>query len=456
MAVEDVTHLLDKEWGSAFDQENVLFNSFEGGAIFNYDEQDIKDTKDMLEVDGKSRTLQRVLSLPIQSAPFSIQKGQSEPEVHQFIENAFMSQANNGGMSTSMRSVVAQMCTAIAFRKAYFEKVLTMKEGRVVYDKIAYRPATTCTVQRDAHSGSFKGFRQMPVRPGDTDEIVFPPNKAFVYIHGTDMDPMDGTSDLDIALWCYKTKQKIRFLWYQFLEGQSLPKTIIKNRSEEEAKKAARKLIGLKTGGVVGVSSDNEIDILESSGKGADQFKAAMQWLDSEASGSVLAGFTDLGAAATSGIGSFALSKDQTDFFLLMEGAKSREMQDAINQFLVADLVRYNFGPRAKAPEFEFGPIAQEDAQQAINLLQAIGVTESPVIPKAFYNELIERVASFLELDTQTVRAGLEEGRAEAVAQVEQTVPPERQAQARRVAEVAGPTRNAFNMVQSETLKRAS
>ena len=419
--VVDITHLLDKEEGSAFDQESILFTAFDNGDVFNYDySSDVADTKAMLRIDGKAQTLEQVLSLPIRSAPYAIRRGSASEEVHKFVTQVLTAAANNGGMTTPLNTVIAQMCNAFVYRKAFFEKVFTEVEfegkTKIGYKKIAWRPPATCAVARDPKYGGFRGFRQMPIRLDDTDERVIKAQRAFVYIHGTNRDPLEGVSDLEVTKWCYTTKQKIRFLWYQFLEGQALPKTVVKADDENEAVAAAKKIIGLRSGGVVGISSRNSVDALESSGRGASEFKTAMQWLDAEASSSVLAGFTDLGAAAASGIGSFALSKDQTDFFLMSRQAVAREMQDFINQYLIPDLVYWNFGPKEASPQFEFGPIAQDDAKTAIALLQATAPAHNPQspIPQEFYDELIERVAGFLELDVVTVRAGLDKARKEA------------------------------------------
>lgn len=444
--VVDITSMLDREDGTAFDSESVLFTAFDNGSVFAYDPGTINDRRKMLDVDGKAMTLQKVLSLPIQSASHSIQRGQAKQSVADAVEEMLFQPANNGGMTTSMRGVVAQMCMAIVDTKSYHEKVFTERDGRIVYDKLAWRPPATCTVQRDPQTAAFRGFRQMPIRLEATDEVVIPSHRAFVYIHGTDRDPLNGKSDLEITHWCYQTKQKLRFLWYQFLEGQSLPKTIVRARSQAVATAAAKKLVGLRQGGLVGITDDISTDVLESSGKGADQFKAAMQWLDAEASGSVLAGFTDLGAAAAAGIGSFALSKDQTDFFLMSEQAKSREMEDHINQFLIPDLVQYNFGPKEKVPEFKFGPISQDDAASAISLLQAVAVTESPVLPREFYAELIEKVASYLELDTKTVADGVKRHQDAAVKAAAATGNPA----AERVAPVVGAINGGFNAVKQK------
>jgi hypothetical protein len=310
------------------------------------------------------------------------------------------------------------MCNAFAYKKAFFEKVWTTdkESGGQRYDKIAWRPPATCAVVRDPKTGAFRGFRQMPIRIDGTEEKKFGPQRAFVYIHGTHRDPMEGVSDLHVTQWCYRTKQKIRFLWYQYLEGQSLPKTIVKNDDETAAVEAARKIVGLRNGGIVGLGSANDVEPLESNGRGASEFKAAMQWLDSEASASVLAGFTDLGAAAAAGTGSFALSKDQTDFFQLSREAEKLEMQDYINTYLIAPLMFWNFGPNEPAPCFEFGPIDQEDATQAIALLQATAQTpvNQSVLPQEFFDELTLRVAGFLDLDVVTVREGLTKKREQA------------------------------------------
>jgi hypothetical protein len=425
--VEDITALLDDELGSSFDHETLLFQGYDDGNIFNYDLADINEKDDMLKVDGKAETLLQALTLPIRNVRINVKRGTSDPAVHKFIDNFFNAPANNGGMSTPLRTVISQQLMAIVYRKSYHEKVFTLREVdgklRVVYDKLAWRPPTTCAIVREKMHGAFRGFRQMPIRYEDTEEIWVKPQRALVYIHNQHRNPLEGKSDLDIAHWCYITKQKIRFLWYQFLEGQSLPKTVIKARTEAEANKAASKVITLRSGGVVGLTDAISVDALESSGRGASQFKEALDWLNAEASGSVLAGFTDLGSAAVSGTGSFALSKDQTSFFQMGRDADAREVADTNTQFMIADLVRYNFGPRADCPEFEFGPIQEDDATQAIALLQATAQSPNQVLPKEFMDELIERVAGLLGLNTQVVRAGLTKAGMQASAQLQAANP---------------------------------
>lgn len=447
--MEDITALLDTELGSSFDQETLLFQGYEDGNIFNYDLGDINEKDDMLKVDGKAETLVQALTLPVMNARQSILKDNSTDVVHQFIQRALLSPANNGGMSTPLRMVISQMLMASVYRKSYHEKVFAVREldgkYRYVYDKLAWRPPTTCAVVRDRTHGSFRGYRQMPIRYEDTEEIWIKPQRALVYIHNQHRNPLEGKSDLDIAHWCYITKQKIRFLWYQFLEGQSLPKTVVKARTEAEANKAAGKIVTLRSGGVVGVTDAISVDALESSGRGASQFKEALDWLNSEASGSVLAGFTDLGSAAVQGTGSFALSKDQTSFFQMSRDAVAREVEETINQFVIADLVKYNFGPGTPCPIFQFGPIQEDDAQMAVALLQATAQSPNQVLPKEFMDELIERVAGLLGLNTQIVRSGLTKAGDKASAQLQAANPGN--PFAAKVGQVAGGVGAATNAI---------
>lgn len=419
--IQDVTALLDKEEGSPFDYRSLLFGNFEDGEVFDYGEFMARDRAEMFDRDGKAVSIRAVLSLPILSAPFTIERSGAKQAVQDFVLEALTKPANNGGMSTPIHLVIAQMCSAFVYKKSFHEKVFTVKDDKIVYDKLGWRPAGTCALARDAKTGAFRGFRQMPQRIDETEEIKIPAQRSLVYVHGQHIDPMEGVSDLEIAYWCYQTKQKIRFLWYSFLEGQALPKTIVKNRDLEQAKKTARQLIGLRNGGIAAVTGDSEIDSFESSGKGAAEFAAALKWLDSEASGSVLAGFMDLSSHASSGRGSLALAKEAGDFFLMAETAKTRELQDTINNYLIPDLVHYNFGPNEICPEWQFGELQQEKVDQSISMLQTIAAAPTDRLPQEFFDELVLKVAGFFEMDVDKVESGL----AEAAKKAEQMMPPQ-------------------------------
>lgn len=457
--IEDVTKaLLDDERGSSFTLGDLLFAGYDDGKIFAYEDPAAADYSDMYKRYGKARQIENALTLPVRQCNHSIKQGKAPQEAVDLIESIFYRAPHAGGMTTPMDMVIAQMTGAFTSRKAYFEKVLTVRDdGAQVLQKLAWRPASTCALQRDAKTGAFRGFRQLPVTmdptPEANQEIEIEAPNAFVYVHGQHRDPMQGISDMDITYWCYQTQQKIRFLWYQFLEGQSLPKTIVKNQDPDQARKDAKKVASLRQGGIIGMGAGSSVDPFESSGKGADQFMAALKWLDSEASNSVMAGFLDLSTAASNGRGSHALSKDASDFYLMSRQAVTREMSSDITHYLWAPIIEWNLGKGVPVPEHEFAPLSEHDADQAFTLLGQVAAAPAVNLPQEFIGELVEKVAGYLDIDKSKVREGLES--AQYKAQVKAAMDG-KNAAGQAVAGVAGAVDTATRAVRKAQTERAA
>jgi pyruvate/2-oxoglutarate dehydrogenase complex dihydrolipoamide acyltransferase (E2) component len=188
-----------------------------------------------------------------------------------------------------------------------------------------------------------------------------------------------------------------------------MPRTLVKGDDLGQAIEQARRVATLKSGGVLGMERRYDTDVLESSGQGASQFIEALRWLDQESSGSTLAGFTDLTSAAAEGRGSFALSKDQTDFFLNSRNAVLREMAACIQSYLVADLVAYNFGPSGAVPTVELGPVGNADMDQVQALLATLAPAQTLRAPDALVSELVTKIAGHFDLDEDKIRSAIVE-----------------------------------------------
>lgn len=432
------------EIGSPFD-DTRLFGGWEDGKVFDYDDWSARDFEEMLDRDGKAQTLERVLTLPIRSARTDIQPQKGDSGEAEWLNTFLETPANAGGMSVAWGTVIGQATSAFVLRKAFFEKVFAVGkgnfEGKIVFDKIAWRPPTTCQLARDSQTGSFAGFRQRPYWPDPTRAksdnlgwIDYDPNRSWVYIHGTDRNPMRGTSELEVTLWCYRTKQKLRYLWYSFLEGQAIPKAIVRDKDFNNAKNVAKRVAQLKNAGVIAVEGITTIDPFESSGQGAGQFSDAIRFLDGEMSGSVLAGFTDLTSNAASGTGSYALSKDATDFFLQSRKGVADELADSITNHLLADLITYNFGPNAVAPKFVFTDLTEPSMDETFALLSTVAQSGRIPLPSEFTEELALRVGEYMDLDIDKLRtafqrdAALAEQQAKYQASMAGAAPPQAQA----------------------------
>jgi hypothetical protein len=387
LAETQVTKPPTGEVGSSYSGDR-LFYTFDDGKVFETRDWSAVDFEDMLRRDGQAKTLEQVLTLP----------------------------ANAGGMTTPLELVIGQMTSATILRRAYFEKVFKADGDRVRYDKLAFRPARTCYLLRDHDTYAFRGFRQKFLKSGgNMVEVDIKPEKAFVYFHGQDRDPLYGISDLETARSLYEAKQKVRFLWYSFLENQTIPKAIAEHNTSDpnEQQDFATKVASLKGGGVVGIGPDQKVIPFESSGNAGAVFLEAITYLDSEMSGSVLAGFVDLAGAAAQGAGSFALSKDQTDFFLMSRLSELKEMGAALTSWVVADLCKWNFGAKAAVPTFKFNPPAPESVEASINLLQTLATTPAPVsVPREFIDLLTVKVSGYLGINPDEVRKAIEKQQA--------------------------------------------
>jgi hypothetical protein len=321
--------------------------------------------------------------------------------------------SEQGGMSTPLELVIAQMSSAVLYRRAFFELVWRIEGEGLVFDKLAFRPARTCQIARDPNTYAFRGFRQR-FRKGD--EFVtrdVPADKSMVLLHGQHRDQLEGISDLKTAYTCFETKQKVRYLWVTFLERQAVPSLLAKhNVNDDTAVKAfAKRLIGLKDGGIAGVGPDQDVQVLESSGSAAATFAGALEYLDHEMFASCLAGFADLAGAAASGRGSFALSRDQSDFFLRSRTATLKEMANCLTHYAIAPLVRWNFGVDAKCPTFEFGDLNGTDANAAIDLFKSLttAATPSPLLNREFMDLLTVQVAGALGMAADKVKAAIDD-----------------------------------------------
>lgn len=397
----------EMERGSSFRLFDTLFGEWDSGEVFEYDFSSL-DIRKALEKDGKLSCIEQALTLPILSAPWSIKPGGPGGEkIAEELETFLRMGALEGGMQTSFQTVISQATSARGYKKAFFEKVYREQDGKIWYDKIAYRPPETCRIGRDPDTGAYKGFRQTPVRQGGaknfTDVDIRPPY-AWVHINGLRRNPLSGTSDLQIPLWCHETKMKILYLWTTFLATQAEPRLMTTGSDPDEA---ARKLAKLRGGGVVGLPNGTTASVLESNGTAAQIYKDMINYLDTQMSASVLANFTDLASGAT-GTGSYALSKDQSTFFVESLEAYSRELADSITHNVLGDLVVYNYGRDAKFPRFEFGPLADSDVDRCISLVNSLAVATNNVLPFEFVEELTIKTASYLELDVDKIRGGME------------------------------------------------
>lgn len=437
--------LLGAEIGTAFDMYTRLFAAFSGGDVFEIGEWRVRDLDAMLTRDGTAKALEQVLTLPIRSAAFSFQASPGDTGEMDLILEHFASPSEavasgNLGESTGpvgscapgLRTIVGQMSMASIYRKTFFEKRYVIDEQGVVrLADLAWRPPATCEVKRNEHTAKMNGYRQrawwffsdpsaakknysQEWGKNFTGYLDIPKSRSYVYIHGQHRQPLTGVSDMDVAYWAYKQKVKLMFLWWQFLENQSLPKLAAYGSDQDQADDNADALASMRSSAVGGFirppSGQKLFDIIEASGQGAAQFRDALNFLDNFQTLSCLAGFLNLPAAATLGRGSYALSESQTGFFQQSRQGIIYEMQESFTRDVIAPIVILNFGPGAAIPRLTSAALSTTDTAQILSVFSQLATAPALRIPDQFADMMAEKVAAIFDLPLDRVAKVINDG----------------------------------------------
>jgi hypothetical protein len=437
--------LLSGEMGTAFDLYTRLFVSYADGDVFDVGEWRSRDMDVMLRRDGDALMIEQALTLLPRSTTYGLHAAKGDKGEYELVMSQLFQPDYSGGFWPGMATVIGQMSEAAVYRKAFFEKMYELEpDGKLVkLKKLAWRPPTTCDVRRNEHTAEFDGFLQrswwfavgspaalkqakMNVPKGNvtvggqkyTGWIPIPKQRSFVYIHGTHRQPLTGVSEMDIVYWAFKQKQKITFLWFQFIEMQAHPKMVTYGPTQDEANDAAQSLASAKASSVIGFERPpggaKLFELIESSGKGSAEFTGALTYLSNFQAKSVLAGFLELGGAAmmsTGGSfgmrGSYALAESQSKFFLRARQGQVNEMVDAFTRDVIAPLVVLNFGPDAAVPRLSAAPLTEADGSLVVNTLNALAVAQDLRVPDAYVDLIAQKAGEVLDLPADRVQQAL-------------------------------------------------
>lgn len=431
--------LFGQEIGTSFDWGQRLFAYYGGGDVFDYGEWTSRDMKAMFQRDGICSAVESVLTLPIREADFSIEKVKGDAGEADFAHQVLLATNQDGGMRTSNTDLIGQITSGQIYRRAFFEKTWKISdEGRIVYDKIAFRPPATCQARYNAKSGEAHGFRQQVWMFGQNlytasrqkvpGYVDIPHVRTHIYTHGKYREPLIGMSEMEVSYWCYQTKMKLLYLWYHFLENQALPRVIVYGPDQPTANDKASSIASLKSSGVVGMEYPQEnkklFDVLETQGDGGKFFADAMGWLEGWQTHSVLAGFMALTGNATGGKGSYALSQDQSSFYLKSRQGVAKEIAESYTETIIKPLILLNHGPSAAFPRAKFGPLQDEQQAALLTMFQTIVAAPALHIPLAVLDLITERMASILQLDVNQVHDALVSTATQRAEQLQANPPP--------------------------------
>lgn len=465
--------LLGGEIGTSFDAYTRLFASFGEGDVFEVGEWKARDLDLMLKRDGDAAMVEQALTLPVRSTKYSLEGAKGDTGELELCQQQLMAPPEDSGLREGMDTIIAQMAEASVYRKAFFEKHFTIGDkDEVIMDSLAWRPPSTCDIRRDEHTARFDGFRQRAwwyaTSPNGkqrgkeqtgiggknfTGFLDIPKIRAFVLIHGLNRQPLVGTSDMDVCYWAYRQKQKILFLWLQFLETQSLPKLAVYGQDPTQGTQNAQAISQMKASAVAGFQrpppGQKLFDVIESSGQGAAQFQAAISYLASYQTNSIMGSFLSLGNSAALGRGSYALAESASQFFLQSRQAAVKETTNEFTRQVVAPLCVLNkWGADAKVPRLVAAPLTEADTTAITSTLSALAVAPQLHIPAEYLMLLAEKAADVFDLPKDKVHEVLHSSAAKAMAKAANESAQGASPQGQGAAQIAGATQGASNIVK--------
>lgn len=418
-------------------ERGTMFDWLQGDLLFPYpaDGQNLAEVTDwtapttlelleMLDQDGNAQSMEKAITLPVRSASWKIEPasvavtGQAASkqaeDIATDVSAMLKRESADGGMKIPLSTVIAQATLAKTVRRCYWEIVWKRNGGKLAFDKIAWRPPDTCRLLRDRDTGELRGFDQW-VR-GVPDRIMIQPPYSLVYIHGKERDPIKGRTDMSVSYKNYQTKEKIKFLWYTYLEGQSMPKVIAIASSDAQAKKLSAAIAAVRSAGVVAIPKEwlpdgaASIKTLDLSGKASADYQAAIAWCDSDSAKSLMAGFLDMEHRAGRGSsGAYNMHNDASSWFQRMLNADAIDLADTITDGLIGEYVRWNYGLTAPLPKFRFEDLNPDDVSQAAQLLGSIATAPQLNLPVEFIREVIMTVGRDMDMDMDTLSGSLDQ-----------------------------------------------
>jgi hypothetical protein len=292
--------------------------------------------------------------------------------------------------------------------------------------------------------------------PGYVD---IPQIRSYIYTHNKHREPLTGASEMDISYWCYQTKMKLLYLWYYFLENQSMQRVVVYGNDQGEANARADDVAALKGAGVVGLvhptDGQKAFDLLSTTGDAGQYFAAALGFLEGWQTHSVLAGFMALTGSATGGKGSYALSQDQSSFYLKSRQGVAKEQAESISYDIIRPLVMLNFGSGAAFPKFKFGPLQDEQIQALLTMFQTLAAAPALHIPLPVLDLITERMASILQLDIDQVHQALVSTANQRAEQLSAAAPPGMPQQAaQQLGQLNGMANAAVSLAQGASAAR--
>jgi len=331
---------------------------------------DIKIYDKMQRSDSQVKAILLLMELPIRSTKWFITPADDSSQAKKnadFIEETLFT-GPPVGMQFHWDDFLKNVCSMFAYGHSIFEKVYEVRDGYLKWKKFAIRPQSTIYDFMYDGVGDPASIQQYNVSQ-NWQIIDIPFDKLLVFSHDMQQGDYRGRSVLRSAYKHWSIKDFLYKITNIGIERNlvgtptiTLPPNYTKD-DYELAKNIVKNLRSSEYGGVT-LPDGFLLELFEGKRTLMDVMPY-IEYQDILISRGILAQFLNLGSKAG---GSFALSKDQTDLFLMLLNASCKYICNTINSYAIPQLINYNFNSDLY-PKLTFKALGSEKILEAIKLM---------------------------------------------------------------------------------------
>lgn len=308
---------------------------------------DIAIYEKMARSDAQVQALLLMLSLPIRATQWFVvpkDKSSKAKKISEYVEECLFG-GYGIGLANGFDDFIKDVTTMFQFGHSIFEKVFEIKKGKVKWKKFAVRPQSTIEdIFYDA-VGDCKGINQQ-VQQENWEEIYIPIEKLLIFSHDMKQGNVRGSSVLRPAYKHWYIKDFLYKIVNVGVERNLVGTPVLtlpENYTQEDKDLADEIVTTLRSSefGGVRLPAGFLLDMFEGKRTLIDVLPY-IEYQDILIARSSLAQSMNLGSGSNAG-GSFALSSDQLQLFLMMLDASAKNIANTINTHAIPELVKYNF-----------------------------------------------------------------------------------------------------------------
>jgi len=336
----------------------------------------------MRRSDATVQALELAITLPIRATDWDVQPASDDPTAKEaadlVYDNLF------GGMTHTFDDFLRDALLALLYGFTVFEKVFEERDDYIVWRKFAPRHPQTIERFLFDETGGLAGVRQVGFDPqGRFRQVDIPIEKLLVFIWRRELGNPYGVSVLRAAYKHWFLKDLAYKLQAIALErwAVGIPVGKVPAGTSEQDKQTFLQMLEAMRGherAAMVLPEDYSVELIGAeAGQRANQaFVEAIQHHDTMIVKSVLAQFLNLG---TGDVGSWALSRDHSQLFLMGLNSVAQWFADHINRYAIPQLCRLNFGEDfTDFPELTFADLRlvlqREVLAEAISKLVQAGI----------------------------------------------------------------------------------